>query len=81
MRHGEYWLNKVGIGLLLFGVAFLFKYSVDQGWITPPIKVGLGMFIGVALAVVGMRMHRHRRDFSQVLLGGSGAVFLHLRFC
>ncbi len=26
LRSGEWWLNKVGIALLLFGVAFLFKF-------------------------------------------------------
>lgn len=29
--NGEFWLSKVGIGLLLLGVAFLFKYSIEQG--------------------------------------------------
>src|SRR5690242_20185994 len=28
LRSGEFWLNKIGIGLLLFGVAFLFTYAV-----------------------------------------------------
>jgi hypothetical protein len=27
LSSGEWWLNKLGIGLLLFGVAFLFIYS------------------------------------------------------
>jgi len=39
IRDGEFWLNRSGIGLLLLGVAFLFKYSVDQGWLTPPVRV------------------------------------------
>lgn len=31
--NGEFWLSKVGIGLLLLGVAFLFKYSIEQGYL------------------------------------------------
>ena len=38
MRRMEYWLNKAGIGLVLFAIVFLFKYSIDQGWLTPPIR-------------------------------------------
>lgn len=71
----EYWLNKLGIGLLLLGVVFLFKYSVDQGWLTPPVRVGFGLALGVALLVIGLRLYRTRRPFSQVLLGGSIATF------
>ena len=75
MRESEYWLNKIGIGLLLLGVAFLFKYSIDQGWTTPAVRVGIGLVIGVSLLAIGLRIHRRRRHFSQVLLGGSMATF------
>ena len=32
VSQGEFWLNKIGIALLLLGLGFLFKYSVDQAW-------------------------------------------------
>lgn len=75
MRDGEFWLNKIGIGLLLLGVAFLFKYSVDQGWLTPPVRVGFGLGLGLALLVTGLRLPHVRQPFSQVLLGGSIATW------
>ena len=71
----ETWLKIVGIGLLLLGVAFLFKFSVDQGWITEPVRVGFAVAIGIVLFVAGLRIHDDRRAFSQVLLGGSIATF------
>lgn len=74
MRTSEYWLNKIGIGLLLFGVAFLFKYSIDQGWLTPTLRVGFGVILGVGLIVTGQRLSASRRDFSQVLIGGGIAT-------
>src|SRR5918994_7422222 len=43
LSSGEWWLNKLGIGLLLFGVAFLFIYSVERGWIGPWTRVGFGV--------------------------------------
>lgn len=76
-RGGEWWLNKVGIGLLLLGVAFLFVYSVERGWIGPWARVGVGAAIGASLVAVGMRVYEDRRAFSQALLGGGiGALYI-----
>ena len=79
LRSGEWWLNKVGIALLLFGVAFLFKFSWDQGWLqallTPWVRVGVGLAIGAALISIGFRVAGERRAFGQVLFGGGIGVF------
>lgn len=74
-RRGEFWLNKIGIGLLLFGVAFLFKYSIDRGWLTPSVRVGFGLLVGAVLVAVGFRIFRTRGHFAQVLTGGGIAAF------
>ncbi|MFC1525707.1 DUF2339 domain-containing protein [Candidatus Latescibacterota bacterium] len=72
---GETWLKLTGIALVLLGVAFLFKYSIDQGWLTESVRVGLALALGAVLFAVGLRVHPHRRSFSQVLLGGGIAVY------
>lgn len=72
---GEHWLNRIGIGLLLIGVAFLFKYSVDQGWLIPPVRSAIGLAIGVFLSVAGMQMKAEDSPLKQILLGGGIAVF------
>ena len=71
----EDWLNYVGIGLFLFGVAFLLRYTVEQGWVGPTVRVGLGALLGTGLLGAGLRLSRPRRRLRQVLLGGSGATF------
>ncbi len=74
--HGpEFWISRVGIGLLLVGVAYLFKYAVDQGWLTPAIRVAFGVILGAALAVIGLRVHAARRWFGQIMLGGASATW------
>jgi len=69
------WLSYAGVGLLLFGLAFLFKYSVEQGWITPVVRVGFGATLGGVLLGAGLRVYARRRRLRQVLLGGSSAAF------
>ncbi|MGI9175985.1 MAG: DUF2339 domain-containing protein [Rhodothermales bacterium] len=73
----EDWLSKIGIALLLFGVAFLFKYSVDAGWLTPAVRVLFGAALGAVLLVFGLRARRQeeRQRLGQILLGGSIAAF------
>ncbi len=78
VRITEFWLNKVAIGLLLFGVALLFNWANQHGWVasllTPPIIVTAGYGIGLALLVFGLRLYEDRPHFSQVLLGGAVGV-------
>jgi uncharacterized membrane protein len=75
LRSGEYWLNKIGIGLLLLGLIFLYKYSVDQGWLVPTVRVAFGLVLGTALLAIGLRVYQRHRHFSQVVLGGSIAAY------
>jgi len=73
-RHGtDFWISRVGIGLLLVGVVFLFKYAVDQGWLTPWIRVAFGLALGAALAAIGFRVPLRQRWFAQIMLGGAAA--------
>jgi len=74
-KGAAYWLSRAGIGLLLLGVAFLFNYAVEQGWLTPTIRVGLGLALGATLVVIGLRVRRERRWFSAIALGGASATF------
>lgn len=74
-QFNEYWLNRIGIGLLLIGVAFLFKYTIDQGWLIPPIRSAVGLSIGLMLFLFGYRMSPAVGTYRQTLLGGGIAVF------
>jgi len=73
----EDWLSRLGVGLLLFGVAFLFRYAIDQNWMGPVVRVGFGVLLGAGLLGSGIRLSGHRRRSSQVLIGG-GIATLYL---
>ena len=68
-------LSYVGIGLLLFGLAFLFEYSIEQEGLVPMVRVGFGAFTGSILLGAGLRIYADRQGLRQVLLGGSSASF------
>ncbi len=74
LQPGEEWLNRIGIGLLLLGLAFLFKYTIDQGWIVPPVRSAVGLAAGVVLLASGFRLDRNTA-LRQLLLGGGIAAF------
>ena len=75
VERSEAWLKIIGIVLLLLGVGFLFKYSIDQGWITEWVRVGAGMLTGCVLFGVGLRVMNKRDGFSQVMFGGGIAAW------
>ena len=45
LRQSEFWLNKIGIGLVLFALVFLFSYAVEQGWLTPAVRLVIGLLV------------------------------------
>ena len=75
----EFWLSKIGIGLLLIGVAFLFKYSLDNNWITSRmqniLKIIIGFIIGMGLEIFGIRLYKKREKLNKILIGGGIGVF------
>ena len=73
-RDPQFWLSRVGIALVLFGVVFLFKYAVDRGWLSEAIRVALGVLLGAGLFVIGVRLHGERAWFGRVLMGGGIAA-------
>jgi uncharacterized membrane protein len=50
------WLARLGVVILVMGIGFFLKYSIDKGWIAPAGRVGLAILIGVGLLVGGIRL-------------------------
>ena len=40
-----------GVALVLAAVFFL-RYSIDHGWLAPPVRVAIGILTGISLLVV-----------------------------
>lgn len=72
---GENLFNKIGIAVLVFGIAFFVKYAIDQNWINEYGRVAIGMGCGIILTVLAHRLRDNYRSFSSVLAGGGLAIF------
>lgn len=75
LLRAEWWFVRGGVVLLLLGLAFLFKLSVDEGWITPLIRVMFGLGVGAVLVGFGVRIHPRRAVVGQAMIGGGVAAW------
>jgi uncharacterized membrane protein len=72
---GENLINKIGISVLVLGIAFFVKYAIDQEWINKIGRVCIGLFCGVILIWLANRLRKNYHAFSSVLVGGSLTIF------
>jgi hypothetical protein len=73
-------LNKIGIVILVIGVSYGVKYSIDHNLINPITRVILGYASGLALAVIALRLKLTYKTFSAVLLSGAMATFYFITY-
>jgi len=69
------WLLRIGILILVVGVGFFLKYSIEHGLITPVGRVALSTVSGLVMLITGTRLlGRKYHVFGQGLLGGGIAI-------
>jgi uncharacterized membrane protein len=84
LRAARHWFTvgnvpvKIGMLVLLAGVAALLKYASDQGWLQAPIELRLAGVAVAALAglVFGWRQRHDKAAFALALQGGAIGVLL-----
>ena len=69
------WLLRVGILVLVVGVGFFLKYSIEHHLITEIGRVALSTIVGLSMLVAGTRLlGRQYHVFGQGLMGGGLAI-------
>jgi uncharacterized membrane protein len=65
----------VWIGSIMLALAgiFLVKYSIDENLMSPAMRVGLGLVMGVVLLAVGQKVRAPKGNISQALAAASVA--------
>lgn len=72
---GENLANKIGIAVLVLGIAFFIKYAIDKNWINETGRVIIGLISGSILIGLAHYYRNSYRSFSSVLVGGGLSVF------
>lgn len=77
---GENLINKIGIAILIIGVAIGTKYSIEHDLISPLTRVILGYIVGLALLGIGMKLKKEYENFSAVLVSGAMAILYFMTY-
>ncbi|RYD58652.1 MAG: DUF2339 domain-containing protein [Sphingobacteriales bacterium] len=72
---GENLINKIGIAILVMGIAFFVKYAIDKDWINEVGRVAIGFGCGALLVGIAHYLRKKYWAFSSVLVGGGISVF------
>ena len=68
-----------GIALVIAAVSFL-RYSIDHGWLSPPIRMAIGLLVGIALLVVCELRAARKYPITANALDGAGIAVLFATF-
>ena len=68
------YLSKIGVVALLFGVAFFFKYAIDQGWISQWTRIIIGICVGGLFMILGQMWREKYPKYAPALSGGGSAL-------
>ncbi|MCW8984217.1 MAG: DUF2339 domain-containing protein, partial [Thermoanaerobaculales bacterium] len=68
-----------GIALVIAAVSFL-RYSIDHGWLSPPVRMAMGLIAGIALLVVCELRAARKYPITANALDGAGVAVLFATF-
>jgi len=82
------WESLVGVRLfsavagiaLVFAAIFFLRYSIERGWLQPPVRVAIGVILGVGLLVVCERRAARRYPITANALDAAAVGVLFATF-
>lgn len=76
---GKYGLQILGVITIIFGTLFFLKYSIEHGWLSPLIRVILGLIAGTGFIAAGQIIKMRFKQWSLACIAG-GLVIYYLSF-
>ncbi|WP_282936791.1 DUF2339 domain-containing protein [Paenibacillus sp. RC67] len=73
------WIHLLGALFIVSSFLYLFKYTWSQGWITDPVKIGLGLAIGIGCVLAGLKSVQ-KFPVTGEIVAGMGAALLYTTF-
>ncbi|NJM53229.1 MAG: DUF2339 domain-containing protein [Blastocatellia bacterium] len=77
---GENLISKIGIVILIIGVAIGAKYAIDNNWISPLMRIVFGYLVGLGLIGFAVKLKANYLNFSAVLLSGGMATMYFITY-
>jgi uncharacterized membrane protein len=77
---GENLINKIGIAIMVIGVAIGAKYSIEHQLISALTRIVLGYLMGLGLLVFGIRLKKNYHNYSAVLVSGAIAIMYFITY-
>lgn len=77
---GENLISKIGILILIIGVAIGAKYAIDNNWISPLMRIVFGYLVGFGLIGFAVKLKEKYLNFSAVLLSGGMATMYFITY-
>lgn len=77
----RHWTSMLGVLFVMAAFITLFKYSMDQGWITEAMKIGLGLLSGAGIGIAGLKLTSRKplNPIGEIMIG-MGACILYATF-
>ncbi|GGF27236.1 DUF2339 domain-containing protein [Echinicola rosea] len=77
---GENLANKIGIIIVIIGVAIGAKYTIENQLVGPMTRVVIGYIMGIGLMGFAIKLKKKYENFSAVLLSGAMAIMYFITF-
>ncbi|MGC4022793.1 MAG: DUF2339 domain-containing protein [Cyclobacteriaceae bacterium] len=73
-------LNKIGVIILVLGISYGVKYSIDHNLINPITRIVLGYVASIAMVLVAFKLKTNYKTFSAVILSGGMASMYFITY-
>lgn len=73
-------ISKIGIAVLVIGIAWGVKYAIDENLINPLTRIVLGYIAGILILLTALRLKKNYNGFSAILLSGAMASLYFTTF-
>ena len=77
---GKNLIAVIGIAVLVLGIGFGVKYSIDNNLISPVTRIILGYLAGLGILGAGIALKKKYEGFSAILVSGAMASFYFITF-
>ena len=77
---GENLISKIGILILILGVAIGAKYAIDHDMVSPLTRIILGYAVGAGLMAFAIKLKTRYENFSAVLVSGAIAIMYFITY-